>query len=125
MTTTTNALNWFEIPVRDLPQAMTFYADVTGQKLELVNPAIPHAIFSPGPGGVHGALIVDPARTPGTTGTVIYLDVPDGIPAALERARAAGGKIVQPFTDLGEHGTCALIEDRDGNLVGLHTEPRA
>ena len=29
--------------------------------------------------------------------------------------------IVQPLTDLGVHGTCALIQDRDGNLIGLHT----
>lgn len=117
-----NALNWFEIPVRDLQTSMAFYAKVTGQKLEVLDAQIPHAIFSPGPTGVHGALIVDPDRKPGVGGTVIYLDVPDGIAPALDRVKAAGGKIVQPLTDLGPHGTCALIEDRDGNVIGLHTE---
>ena len=117
-----NALNWFEIPVRDLQTSTAFYAKVTGQKLEVLSFGnIPHAVFGAGPTGVHGALIEDPTRTPGATGTVIYLDVPDGIPAALERVRAAGGTIVQPATDLGAHGTCALIEDQDGNLIGLHT----
>jgi predicted enzyme related to lactoylglutathione lyase len=119
--TTTNAINWFEIPVSNLQNAIAFYAKVTGQKVELLDhPTIPHAIFGSGP-GVSGALIVDPSRTPGATGVVIYLDVRDGVQAAVDRAREAGGKIVQPLTDLGEHGTFALIHDRDGNLIGLHT----
>jgi uncharacterized protein len=117
-----NVLNWFEIPVHDLQTSAAFYTRVTGQKLELVSfNNVPHAVFGAGPTGVHGALVVDPLRTPGKTGAVIYLDVPDGIAAALVRVREAGGTIVQPATDLGEHGTCALIEDRDGNLIGLHT----
>jgi len=38
-----------------------------------------------------------------------------------DRAVAAGGKVVQPTTDLGPHGTIALIRDLDGNVVGIHT----
>jgi predicted enzyme related to lactoylglutathione lyase len=119
-----SALNWFEIPVKDIPTAAAFYTKVTGQRLDVVKyNNIPHAIFAPtgaGP-GVHGALIEDPERIPGATGTVIYLAVTDGVAAALDRVRALGAEIVQPLTDLGEHGTCALIHDRDGNLIGLHT----
>ena len=123
----TSALNWFEIPVTDVSTAAAFYTRVTGQKLDHVNfNNIPHAIFAPagaGP-GVHGALIEDPERTPGGTGTVIYLAVADGVAAELDRARGIGAVIVQPITDLGEHGTCALIQDRDGNLIGLHHNPQ-
>jgi hypothetical protein len=123
-----SALNWFEIPVKDLQTAAAFYTKVTGQRLEVVRyNNVPHAIFAPtdaSPAGVRGALIEDPERTPGATGTVIYLAVADGVQAALDRARGIGATIVEPLTDLGEHGTCALIQDRDGNLVGLHT-PKA
>jgi predicted enzyme related to lactoylglutathione lyase len=58
---------------------------------------------------------------PSRGGTVIYLDIADGVAKALERASKAGGKIVQDRQDLGPHGESALIEDRDGNLIGLHT----
>jgi hypothetical protein len=129
-TTHRNALNWFEIAVTDITKAAAFYGNVTGAKLEVMSfGGRPHAVFgagasgAPTDGGVHGALVeTDQAiHKPSAGGTVIYLDIADGVQRALDRAREAGGKIVQPLTDLGEHGTCALIEDRDGNLVGLHT----
>ncbi len=121
-TTNRNAVNWFEISVTDIHKAAAFYAVVTGHALEQVDfGGIPHAVFAAGASGVHGALIQDPKRAPSAGGTVIYLDIADGVERAIERAREAGGTIVQPATDLGPHGTCALISDRDGNLIGLHT----
>ena len=36
---------------------------------------------------------------------------------------AAGGELVQPFTDIGVPGFIALIRDTEGNVVGLH-QPR-
>ena len=120
---TRNALNWFEISVKDVKQAAAFYATVTGKPLEQVeHDGVKHAIFGAGPNSLHGALIENPKRPPAAGGTVIYFDIPDGVERALARAREAGGTIVQPLTDLGQHGTCALISDRDGNLIGLHTE---
>ena len=125
-TTSRNAVNWFEISVNNIKQAAAFYTEVTGHPLELVDfGGIPHAVFSAGPTGVHGALIEDEHRAPAPGGTVIYLDIADGVQKALERAREAGGKVVQPLTDLGPHGTCALIADRDGNVIGLHSAPVA
>ena len=42
--------------------------------------------------------------------------------AGVEQAYySSGGKLIQPTTDIGPHGTIALIADRDGNVVGLHT----
>jgi predicted enzyme related to lactoylglutathione lyase len=116
-----NAINWFEIPVRDLGKAASFYSAVIGRPLsQEVFGGVPHAMFAAG--GEHavtGALIEDPKREPGASGVTIYLDV-SAVQPAVDRAVAAGGKVVQPFTDIGEHGTVARIADKDGNVIGLH-----
>jgi uncharacterized protein len=121
-TTLRNAINWFEIAVKDIKQAAAFYGTVTGQALEVMAfDGRAHAVFSPGPTCVHGALVEQAMQGPSRGGTVIYLDIADGVQKAIERASKAGGKVVQERQDLGQHGECALIEDRDGNLIGLHT----
>ena len=116
-----NAINWFEIPVRNLGKAASFYGSVLGQPLtQTAFGGIPHAMFAvTGDHPVTGALIEDPKREPGASGVTIYLDVA-AVQPAVDRALEAGGKLVQPFTDLGVHGTSALIADHDGNVVGLH-----
>jgi predicted enzyme related to lactoylglutathione lyase len=120
-----HAINWFEIPVRNLSKSASFYGAVIGRPLsQEVFGGIPHAMFATtGPEAITGALVEDPKREPGNRGVTIYLDV-TAVQPAVERALAAGGKIVQPFTDIGPHGTIALIADRDGNVVGLHA-PKA
>lgn len=131
-------INWFEIPVTNLDRAAALYAATLGYELKReVFFGVPHAIFNiagnhvdsaaDGTGGsgerdaVTGALISDPKRAPRRgTGTVVYLHAQDGVPACLARGVEAGAKVVQPTTDIGPFGTIALIEDFDGNVVGLH-----
>jgi predicted enzyme related to lactoylglutathione lyase len=54
---------------------------------------------------------------------VIYLNAGQDIRGAVERAVAAGGRVTQPVTDIGDPGFIALIEDTEGNIVGLHQPP--
>ena len=117
-----NAITWFEIPVRNLAKASSFYSSLVGRPLsQEVFGGIPHAMFAAsGDHAVTGALIENPKREPGASGVTIYLAVAE-VQAAADRAVAAGGKVVQPTTDLGPHGTIALIRDLDGNVVGIHT----
>ena len=56
---------------------------------------------------------------------MIYLHATDGVSSCLSRAVEAGGKVVQPRTEIGPHGAIALIEDLDGNVIGLHEHPKA
>jgi hypothetical protein len=116
-----HAINWFEIPVRNLGKAASFYSTVIGRPLSQVEfGGIPHAMFATtGERSITGALVEDPKREPGLRGVTIYLDVA-AVQPAVDRAVAAGGRLVQPFTDLGPYGTSALIADGDGNVVGLH-----
>jgi predicted enzyme related to lactoylglutathione lyase len=122
-----NAINWFEIPVRDLDKATPFYAAVLGIELkrELFF-GVPHAIFLAE--GVAGALIQDAQRAPAapqTGGSTLYLHAQDGVSACLARAIEAGGRVVRPLTAIGPFGTIALIADLDGNVVGLHAPAAA
>src|SRR5690349_15649762 len=104
-----NAINWFEIPSRDMDTAVAFYEKTLGVSLkrELFG-GMPHAVFPAADPGVAGALVTAPHLTPGA-GVVIYLEAPDGVTACLARARAAGAKEVVPHTHIGENGWIAVI----------------
>ena len=125
-----NAINWFEIPVRDLETSARFYetvlADQDGKPRAMrreVDGGRPMAIFAydQGAGAVGGALVADPKLRPGKGDTILYLDVTGRLDQSLLRVAAAGGAIVQPKTDISVNGFIALVKDPDGNVVGLHS----
>ena len=122
MTKQANRISWFEIPVTDLERAAALYGKTLGIEMKReVLFGVPHAILMADGEAVTGTLISDPKRAPRRgTGTVVYLYAADGVAAALARAVAAGARCVQPTTDIAPFGTIALIEDLDGNVVGLH-----
>jgi predicted enzyme related to lactoylglutathione lyase len=122
-----NVVNWFEIPVTDIQKAASLYAAMLDLKLEISDfGGVPHAVFPhAGQACVSGALVSDAKRPPKRgSGTVIYLNATDGLASCLARAQEAGAKIVQAATAIGQHGSIALIEDLDGNVIGLHEEPK-
>lgn len=117
-----NAINWYEIPTTDLDRAAKFYEALLGIKLKReVFFGTPHAIFTRGEGsqGVGGSLVANPKLKPGG-GAVVYLDARGDLAGALERAPKAGGKVLLPSTSIGPMGTIALVQDTEGNTVGLH-----
>jgi predicted enzyme related to lactoylglutathione lyase len=121
-----HAINWFEIPVRDLDRAVTFYEQILGEKLRREDfGGRPMAIFpyEEGP-GVGGALITDPNRKPSADGVLPYLNTTGRLDAALAAVPKARGEIILPKTDIGGPGYIAVIRDTEGNLIGLH-EPHA
>jgi predicted enzyme related to lactoylglutathione lyase len=122
MTKQANRISWFEIPVTDLERSAALYGKTLGIEMKReVLFGVPHAILMAEGDAVTGTLISDPRRAPGRgTGTVVYLYAADGVAAALARAVEAGARCVQPTTDIAPFGTIALIEDLDGNVVGLH-----
>ncbi|MCE9580010.1 MAG: VOC family protein [Deltaproteobacteria bacterium] len=119
-----NAANWFEIPTKDMDKAVRFYEKTLGVTLkrELFGD-MPHAVFTAqnhDDRSVAGALVTGPHLTPGSKGTVVYLYSRDGVNAALARAQAAGATVVVPHMNIGENGFIAIIDDLEGNRVGLH-----
>lgn len=121
-----NAITWFELPALDLDRARRFYETVLCVSLKPeVFAGMAMALFPFHQGqGVGGALVKDDRFRPSPDGAVVYLDARTGLDACLERARAAGGAVVMPRTDIGAPGFIAMIVDTEGNRVGLH-EARA
>jgi predicted enzyme related to lactoylglutathione lyase len=117
-----NAVVWSEIAVTDLKRATAFYERLLDGKLkpESFGP-FRLACFPFAEGGVGGCLIQGEGYEPSAKGTVTYLAATPDLDAALERARAAGARVLMPKTALpGEQGYIAHVADPDGNRIGLH-----
>jgi uncharacterized protein len=119
------ALNWFEIPVRDIDRAQRFYETLLNRPLkrEDMGPDTPMATFPFDPAaGVGGCLFGGPNATkPSRDGTVVYLNAEPSLNVVLARLPEAGGKLLMPRTELPDGmGAFAVFEDCEGNRVGLH-----
>jgi uncharacterized protein len=123
-----NPVGWFEIYVQDMPRARAFYEAVFQGKLEeLNNPATDDfsdmemwaCPMSMEESGAAGAL-VRMAGCPSGGSTLVYFSCED---CSVEAARAAsnGGKIFKDKMSIGDYGFIALVEDTEGNLIGLHS----
>jgi predicted enzyme related to lactoylglutathione lyase len=123
-----NVINWFEIYTSDFNRAKKFYTEVFKCKLTDLpmggdnHPEMQYATF---PGdqngwGASGALAQMDMAKPGMGGTIVYF-ISEEINAELARVEAAGGKIIRSKQDIGEYGFIALVEDTEGNMIGLHS----
>jgi predicted enzyme related to lactoylglutathione lyase len=117
-------VTWFEIPVSDIERACKFYGTIldTPMKPE-AGMNMPYAFFPMErmETGVGGALSQDSSQKPSQDGTVIYLDCNPDLTAVQARVEAAGGKVLMPKMDISPHGHIALIQDTEGNKIGLHS----
>ncbi len=125
----TNPIGWFEIYVQDLPRAKTFYETVfQGTLAPLGQPdpkdpsgmemwAFPSSMESY---GAPGALVKMAGMPSGGNSTLVYFACDDcGVEAG--RAAAHGGKVFKDKMSIGEYGFIALVNDTEGNLIGLHS----
>lgn len=114
---------WFEIPVSDMPRAIRFYETLFQSSLirESGGPMDLAVFPRRDAGGTTGCLAHGPMLTPGSDGTVVYLNADPLLDQALERVKAAGGEVLVPRTELPDDIGCfALFRDCEGNRVGLH-----
>lgn len=121
-----NPVGWFELYVDDMARAKKFYEAVFQRPLADL-PASSSgdsqmAMFTMDmeATGCAGALTKSPGMKPGPGGTLVYFSCLD---CAVEAARAAaaGGTVSQPKTSIGEYGFFALVQDTEGNTIGLHS----
>lgn len=122
LSSTTNALNWFEIPVTDVARAKKFYEtvfDINMHNMEMMGmQMVMFPSQSPKSGG---ALVQSPNHKPSAEGSIIYLNANPNLQLVLNKIESAGGKITLPKTSIGENGNMAFFIDTEGNLVGLHS----
>ena len=119
-----NAVNWFEIPVKNMDRAKNFYSNVLKKDLmHLPSPGPSKMAAFPWTEGAEfsaGALVEGEGYEPSTTGSVVYFYCED-LSNELTRVEKNGGKILVPKTDIGEHGFISHIMDTEGNRVALHS----
>ena len=120
-----NAIAWFEIGTADLARATAFYEAVLGRAMRPENMGPSEGavfLYDEAAEGTGGALMAGPtAPSPGSTGTLVYLDASPSLDDALMRVTQAGGKVALPRQALPPGmGFFAHITDLDGNRVGLH-----
>lgn len=123
-----NPIGWFEIYVQDMLRARAFYEAVF--RCELTPLGNPDAGGFPdmemrafpsdmGSYGAAGALVKMPGCPSGGS-TLVYFSCEDCAVEA-ERAAAHGGQVFKPKMSIGEHGFIALVQDTEGNTIGLHS----
>ena len=120
-----NALNWFEIPVKDLARATKFYETILGVSLQQYDGMGMKSAFFPVDfenGSVGGCIIEGEGYEPSTSGALIYLACGPDLSVALSKVEDAGGKVLLPKTSIGEHGFMAYFLDTEGNKMALHSD---
>ena len=118
-----HAVNWFEIPVRDLDRAQPFYEALLARPLRReAMGAQTLAVLPYAEPGVGGALIAgEHVAAPSASGALVDLNVNPSLDAAVARGVAAGGRVVTPRVELPEGmGAFVHLLDCEGNRIGLH-----
>ncbi len=119
----TNIVNWFEIPVLDMPRAKKFYSKLLKVELEtFTNPEMEMETFPMEESGINasGALVKSENYIPSENGPVMYFMCND-VKRQVELTEELGGKVLFPKTSIGENGYIAHIIDSEGNRIGLHS----
>lgn len=122
-----HAINWFEVPVKEIGRAQKFYETVLDLKLEAMEmEGCKMAIFpgrcpSEGQTLVHGALVQMTNYEPSDKGAVLYFNAGDDLASSLARVEKAGGTIIKEKTSIGPHGFFAMFKDTEGNVQALHS----
>lgn len=124
MDNTTNSLNWFEIPATDINRSQKFYETIFGITMEPMDMGDAKMAFfpwTPGSGKATGSLSQSPNHKPSMEGTIVYLNANPNMDDVLAKVEEAGGKILAPKMNIGEHGNIAFIMDTEGNNIGIHS----
>jgi predicted enzyme related to lactoylglutathione lyase len=119
-----NAVNWFEIPVKNFDRAKMFYETVLDAEMHLMEAMGMKSAFFPADlqsGGTGGCIIQGEGYEPSSEGSLIYLNGGEDLSIPLSRVEAAGGRILMPKTAIGQNGFMAHFSDTEGNKVAFHS----
>ncbi len=125
-----NAISWFEIPATDLDRAQKFYETIFGitmVPLDLPNIKMKMFPIDDPMAGIGGAVVDSNGfhKPSATDGTLVYLNGNPDVQQVLDKVIPAGGTIMVPKTEISpEYGFMAVIQDTEGNRIGLHSVPK-
>jgi hypothetical protein len=120
----TNPVTWFEIYASDLQRAKNFYESVFDYTLSAEETDGSFEAFRfpgtlPGSGAI-GSLMHHPMRKPSKDGTLVYFHC-DDCAVRVEKTLRNGGQVLRAKWSIGREGFIAIIEDTEGNAIGLHS----
>jgi predicted enzyme related to lactoylglutathione lyase len=119
-----NPVGWFELYVNDMSRAKQFYLDVFQlgefEDIPMGDELLACFPFHEDGRNSSGALVKSNELKPGSGGTRVYFSSED-YAIETQRVSAAGGKVLAEKHQIGEHGFTAVIEDTEGNVIGLHS----
>lgn len=119
-----NAISWFEIPVKNFERAKSFYNVMLDTEIkDTPMEGVKYGMFTydEDNNAVGGGIIEMTGYTPSQNGVLVYLNGGDDLSLPLSRVEKAGGTVVMPKTDIGENGYMAQVLDTEGNKIALHS----
>jgi predicted enzyme related to lactoylglutathione lyase len=118
-----HAINWFEIPAKNLARAKAFYEEVLGIEMILPFPDMKYAMFPADMmnGEIGGGISEEEGFEPAPQGALIYLNGGEDLDIPLAKVETAGGQIIMPKTSLGPNGFMGRFIDTEGNRVAFHS----
>lgn len=118
-----NPINWFEIPVKDLKRAKSFYENIFDIEIsinEMGNLKMGWFPFEEKGAGATGTLMEAESYVPSYEGTLVYFSV-DNIEKTLNKVKENTGKVLTEKMSIGDFGYVGHFEDCEGNRMGLHS----
>ena len=118
----TGRTDWFDLPVKDMADAMSFYEGLFGWSYCQMDdsPLADYVMIDAG-GHLIGGLRKVKSSSPAPLGSapIIYFTV-ERLQAAVQRARDLGAEIIGTPVDLGKgRGQYQWLRDRGGHLIGI------
>jgi predicted enzyme related to lactoylglutathione lyase len=124
-------VGWFEVYVDDMARARAFYERVFETTLSHLGPEGDASKAEPGlemwafpmqqeAYGAPGALVRMPGFKAGANSVIVYFICADCAVQA-RRASEAGGTVFKEKFSIGQYGFIALVNDTEGNMIGLHS----
>jgi len=118
-------ITWASIPSSDFDRAVKFYTEVTGLKLEVKGEGEQKMATSLSESEwndtIGFGITADSTIKPGPNGPRLYIAASD-MEDLLGKVEENGGKVLVPKTAMGEMGFWGLMEDSEGNHIGLHSQ---
>ena len=116
---------WVEIPAADIERALRFYTALFElDSVDIVDdgPRRTATMVSTADNGSPGISLNQTNNfRPHNDGVLVYYYAGDDLNTYLDRVEAAGGKIVETKTQMGEAGYYATVQDTEGNLLALYS----
>ena len=119
-------VSWFEMPADDVRRVSEIYSKVFGWETPPMGDDATFALTVKADengnptevGGINGGF--HKRQGASDAGPVVNIHV-DDIDAKLAAVEAAGGRVLQPRTEVGEYGlSMALFSDTEGNVMGVY-----